>query len=242
MSAADIYEAAAESSELYTLKQTRLAVTNLSDAELIAIYEYRMAKKKSVGRFIYDDLMLAAPFGRCPLCGQRSVSTLDHILPKTLYPALSVTPLNLIPACADCNHVKSNVSPSSADDEPIHPYYDDFDNDLWLHADVVQGSPPAVAFFVTPPAGWSDSVKNRVAKHFSMFKLAALYSSHAAQELNNIKYSLTQLFDRGGETAVQQHLSEQADSRRAANANSWQTATYTALARDSWFCQEGFTA
>ncbi len=242
LSAADIYETAAESSELHTLEQASLAVTSLSDTELIAIYKYRMAKKKAVGRFIYDDLMLAAPFGRCPLCGQRSVSTLDHILPKTLYPALSVTPLNLIPACADCNHAKSNVSPTSVDDEPIHPYYDEFDNELWLHADVVQGSPPAVAFCVTPPVDWPDSVKHRVVKHFSMFKLATLYASQAAQELNSIKYSLSQLFDRGGETAVQQHLSEQADSRRAAHVNSWQTATYTALARDNWFCQEGFAA
>ncbi|MBK3585730.1 HNH endonuclease [Streptomyces sp. MBT57] len=241
-SATDIFETAAKSSALYTLKKARLAVTSLNDTELIAIYKYRMAKKKAVGRFIYDDIMLAAPNGRCPLCGQRSVSTLDHVLPKTLYPALSVTPRNLIPACSDCNHAKSNVSPTSADDEPIHPYYDDFDNDLWLHADVVQSSPPAVAFRVAPPISWPDSVQHRVAKHFSMLKLAPLYTSQAAQELSNIKHSLAQLFDRGGETAVQQHLSEQADSRRAAHVNSWQTATYTALAGDNWFCEEGFAA
>lgn len=242
VSAASSYETAAQSMELHTLNRADFSIPGVSDAEMIAIYKYRMAQKRAVARFIYDDLMLAAPFGRCPLCGQRSVSTLDHILPKTLYPALSVTPLNLIPACADCNHAKSDVAPTDADDEPIHPYYDDFDCDLWLHADVVHSSPPALVFSVTPPADWPETVKRRVAKHFSMFKLAKLYASQAAQELNNINYSLSQLLVQGGKIAVQQHLSEQADSRRAAHTNSWQTATYTALARDDWFCEGGFAA
>ncbi|QXE35911.1 HNH endonuclease [Streptomyces sp. GMY02] len=236
------YESAAESSELYLLDQDELSVASLTGVEMIAIYKYRMAKKKAVGRFIYDELMLAAPDGRCPMCGQRTVSTLDHVLPKTLYPALSVTPLNLIPACSDCNHIKSDAIPVSAENEPIHPYYDDLDGDPWLHAAVVHTSPAAIVFSVAAPINWPDSLKNRVATHFRTFKLAPLYASQAAQELNSIKHYLIQLHARGGGDAVRQHLSGQANSRRMAYANSWQTATYTALADDAWFYQGGFAA
>ena len=73
-----------------------------------------------------------------------------------------------------------------------------------------------------------------------MFRLGALYTSHAAEELLNIRQQLGILLDRAGPSAVQEHLVEQAASRGAHNINSWQTATYEALAQNIWYCLGGF--
>lgn len=45
---------------------------------------------------------------RCPFCGISELSTLDHYLPKELYPEFSVFPKNLVPSCAVCNTRKKD--------------------------------------------------------------------------------------------------------------------------------------
>ncbi|WP_053161421.1 HNH endonuclease [Streptomyces caatingaensis] len=61
----------------------------------------------------------------CPLCGISKVTTIDHQLLKGRYPLLAVVPVNLVPACRDCNTGKGEEAPATAEDQPLHPYYDD---------------------------------------------------------------------------------------------------------------------
>ncbi|MFD0732281.1 HNH endonuclease [Planotetraspora mira] len=240
VAAADSYAAAAQQTMLHSLDDSDFNLSLVSKDEMIEVYERRMAKKEAAGRAIYDDLISAPAHGRCPLCGQRIVSTLDHHLPKTLYPALAVDPLNLVPACADCNKLKMNKAPSASAEETLHPYFDNVENDPWLHAEVIEIAPAAVRFYVSPPPQWNDTLLRRVRLHFKTFNLAALYASQAAQELNNIKYILSQILSKNGPDQVREHLCDQAISRRVANINSWQTATYAALSSSTWFCEGGF--
>ncbi len=46
---------------------------------------------------------------KCPLCGVRDVTDLDHYAPRSIFPEYSVHPKNLIPTCHECNTVKDNV-------------------------------------------------------------------------------------------------------------------------------------
>ena len=149
----------------------------VSTAEMEAVYTQRMAKKSAPGRDAYDELFNSAPNGKCPLCGHRTVSTLDHHLPKAHYPVLAVVPLNLVPACGDCNKSKLAAFPTSASQETLHPYYDNIDGDRWLFAEVVVGTPAAVRFRVRGPANWSAVLADRVALHFRTLGLGALYSA-----------------------------------------------------------------
>lgn len=238
-----MYASAAEKTNLYSLARGDFLLRSVSSEEMIAIYRDRMAKKRAAGRVIYDDIILSAKDGRCPLCGQRSVSTLDHHLPKTVYPSLAVAPLNLVPACADCNKAKSDFVPVSKEEEPLHPYFDSVENECWLKGSVVENFPASIRFFPDPPDVWSLTTQKRVKKHFRSFGLSALYAAQAAQELDNIKYYLTQLYeanDEDGAQRVRDHLQEQAESRRRAQTNSWQTATYQALSESDWYCDGGF--
>ena len=56
------------------------------------------------------DLMAAARNALCPFCGRDQVGTLDHYLPKSRYPELSVLGANLVPACETCNRLKGTSS------------------------------------------------------------------------------------------------------------------------------------
>ena len=137
------------------IHELKALATGVGVEEMEKVYTQRMAKAGSPGRHVYDDILSSSPQGRCPLCTQRLASTLDHYMPKSRFPELAVAPLNLVPACSDCNKAKLAAMPTSAETVTLHPYYDDLGEDVWLRARVVELSPAAIRFDVLPPASWN---------------------------------------------------------------------------------------
>jgi hypothetical protein len=243
----DIVEASNDFAQAMTAGQvtgiaTHVAVGAVTAPELQAVYMYRFAKLESAGRPIYDELLAAAPNDQCPLCGHRQATTLDHFLPKAAYPSLVVAPLNLVPACKDCNKDKLDAVPAAEAEVTLHPYFDNVDDGRWLYAEVLHTHPASFAFYPHAPDGWDPLLAARLVHHFSSFRLGRLYSAQAAVELTNIRFHLQGLHDDGGAPAVAAHLQEQADSRHHAHLNSWQTALYQAMTESAWFCDGGFAA
>lgn len=209
-------------------------------SEMVKTYDRRMAKKGQPGRPIYDLIKLLPDLDRCPFCDHRNISTLDHILPKTQYPIFAVTPVNLVGACTDCNKAKLNISPTCAGDTVLHPYFDRVSDQQWLMAEVVQPAPAALTFHVVDVDEWDDALNARIAHQFKVLKLADLYSRQAARETTDIRLNLQRHYDYGGLAVVRAELRRQWESRKANRVNSWQTATYKALAESDWFCNGGF--
>ena len=235
-------DAAAGRQELHKLSRDTLVGSGVTKEEMEAVYTQRMAKKNAPGRTIYDELISAPIHGKCPLCAQRDVTTLDHHLPKAHYPALAVVPLNLIPACGDCNKAKSDRIPLKAEDVPLHPYFDEIDNERWLLAVMVKTRPAALRFGVKAPLTWGPILKHRVRNHFKTLGLAKLYAAESAEELVNIRYQLIDIHDASGAEEVRLHLQERAESCRRSRRNGWRTAAYEAWAASDWFCKGGFRA
>ena len=240
IAAAERYFVAAEGTALHLLQQPDFRLSEVTADEMIAVYERRMVPMRSRARFIYDELKSAPAHGRCPLCGHRDVTTLDHHLPKSVFPALAVDPMNLIPVCGECNKMKGSRFPQIAEEQTLHPYFDNIDADPWLCGSVLEVAPPTVSFFVSPPACWDETLALRVQLHFKKFGLSALYGSQAANEIAGIKYNLVRMFEAGGTLEVKKYLDGEAASRHAHRVNSWQTALYAALAASEWFCSGGF--
>ncbi|WP_456024666.1 hypothetical protein [Pseudomonas protegens] len=64
----------------------------------------------------------------CPACGEDGQpNTLDHYLPRNLYPELSITPINLSPMCDTCQGIKL-AQTLSHDNKRLYlqPYFDTF--------------------------------------------------------------------------------------------------------------------
>jgi hypothetical protein len=223
---------------LYTIAATTTVDDRITAKEMEKLYKGTFSRKNSPARHLYDKIKTAS--GICPLCAQGRVDTLDHYLAQSLHPALAVTPMNLVPACFSCNKAKLDRQPKSADDQTLHPYFDEVDDEVWLFARVVEDHPPVVRFLANPPTHWPSVKQKRVRTHFMVFELAALYSTYAASELPNLHLDLTKLAARGGPDDLKQHLAEQKESREAVARNSWQGAMYKALSESDWFCTEGY--
>jgi len=239
VSAAADYVQRAENAELHLIHPLA-TIGAVPGNEMVKTYNGRMAKKEQPGRPIYDRIKLLPKNDRCPFCDHRNVSTLDHILPKQLYPFFAVTPVNLVGCCADCNKLKLAVAPTNAFDTILHPYFDDVTTHQWLAAQVIESAPAALTFHVAEVDEWDDALNARIAHQFELLGLADLYSSQAACETANIKANLQLHFDAGGAPAVRSELESQWASRQLNQLNSWQTATYGALANSDWFCDGGF--
>lgn len=67
-------------------------------------------------------------FQFCPSCGEEgSPSTIDHYLPKEVYPHFSVTPVNLTPMCDACQTAKGEKTLDENGHRIfLHPYFDEF--------------------------------------------------------------------------------------------------------------------
>lgn len=234
------FDTKASIAQLHTIVPKDNVANAVTIEEMKSVYTSRMAKKLAPGRSYYDKLMSLPEHGRCPLCSQRVVSTLDHHLPKAHFPSLVVLPLNLIPACKDCNKTKSGDIPGCSEQETLHPYYDDVESFVWIKARMIETIPVAIQFYVDPPEVCETVLIERLRNHFNIFKLASLYSSHAAEELTSIEYVSRKIYRDSGSIELKRYLTEIANGKRSVNSNSWQAALYSCLSESDWFCETRF--
>jgi hypothetical protein len=226
--------------EIYLIDRNAIISTIVNADVLKSIYTDRLVNKKNQGRIIYNSILISAPKEKCPLCNQRIADTLDHYLPKSEYPILAVSPLNLVPACTACNKGKLMDYPTNSEEETLHPYYDDIENENWLNCELLMIKPIIFNYYVQAPLSWDSLLKNRVENHFSSFNINKLYKIHSAQEFENIKHHLEKLFINGGTSLLKEHLLDSYDSRKLIDKNSWQTVFYGCLLNNISFCNGGF--
>ncbi len=236
------YENYSESADWYLFDESNDVNGIVSQAEMEKVYTSRMAKKGAPGREYYNEIKESSTFNICPLCGHRTVEQVDHYLPKSKFPSLVVLPLNLVPSCEKCNKIKLDDSPSNAEEQTLHPYYDDVTTHQWLFAEVRETSPASFRFFVRNVAEFDEELNARINYHFETLELSVLYASQTGAFVSDIRYRLIDLHARAGMNEVRSYLREEEETRSRNNINSWQRAMFQALADSDWFCDGGFNA
>lgn len=213
---------------------------SVTKAELIDLYADHLSATRGAARAVYNAIKNAAPNKLCPLCSIGSVAHVDHHLPKSRYPDLSVLPLNLVPACHFCNDTKKARFPRTKGEQTFHPYYDShLLSQQWIKAKLEHGTPLILVFSVAPPPSWSSIDQQRVARHFSLCGLGTSFGTNASANLVPLRRRLKLLHHRGGAPAVKAHLDEECECH-SNKPNSWQHVFYRTLAADNWFVNGGF--
>ncbi|SDK22190.1 HNH endonuclease [Sediminibacillus albus] len=237
----EIFEDKVKNQRLHTLEPHDNVMSIVTTQEMKNVYNDKFVKKGQPGRDIYDRLLNAPTLNKCPFCGYRVVSTLDHHLPKAKYPTLAVTPTNLIPSCFDCNKTKTAVRPLTPQEETLHPYFDNVEDDLWLKANVIEQFPIVFKYYVDKPDNWDELTFQRVKNHFKVFELGKLFSILAAGELPMRELTLNRIYYKAGSDILRLQLKDYAESVEQVHLNSWQAAMFRALEESEWFIQEYFS-
>ena len=150
--------------------------------------DFTEAEKLALGR-LWDSRRSGGPIDRirkrrgdsltsCPLCGSYSSKSLDHALPKSLFPEFSIVRENLVPACTICNSEEMGTiyKGQTNNERLLHPYFDSWlDKPIWFTSfgDVLD----AAVFTAVPCPSLSAAQQETVAFHLSTV-LGNSWSAH----------------------------------------------------------------
>lgn len=238
------YQVRAVASELHLFpaskwgKGEQIVIGGLTKTQFNDLYSTYMVPSTRPARVYYDKLLNSTPLGKCPLCGFGQVSTLDHFMSKAYYPYFAVLPINLVPACADCNTKKAS-SELTEHSQSSHPYFEapEVESGTWLFASVVETSPATATFSAMPPQHWSDKLCRRIKNHFHDLELASRFAIEAASEMATLSDYLGFL---GTSERISRHLSMTAHLERLHRRNTWKAALYEALSQSAWYQGGGY--
>lgn len=89
---------------------------------------YLSPARESVQAPVLQEMRRRHGLNYCPACGEPGKpNTLDHYLPKNLYPHFCITPLNLFPMCDACQELKDTKTGDATHARFfLHPYFDVF--------------------------------------------------------------------------------------------------------------------
>lgn len=236
------YVAAASNNELHTIAPIEatinpdpVAIETLTKSDLVKVYDNYFVSQDKPARRIYNALLNAAE-ERCPFCGGIGTPrNLDHFLPKAHFPQFSVLPINLVPACRDCNmDGKGHDFAINAEEQIIQPYVDKarFFQDQWIfaiyHAEE-SGEPGNFEYFVHAPHEWPEVDKKRARKHFLNFDLARRYATQAAQFTATVLKQIAAMQAVGLRSEEINTALLTPGVHEAPFANHWQRGMYQAL-------------
>jgi hypothetical protein len=183
-------------------------------------------------------------YNYCPACMIATVakdsSTIDHFLPKTLFPLFYVLPDNLVPMCGDCNRVKRDYFGERIYESLPHPYFDErILLDEWFKITFEEKTPITFKIDV--------SLSNRLAcrrviKHFNIFKLESKCERLLISKYEEEVDFLRERYSEGGGAFLRKYLAF-SYNKRVINDYSpsfYEKALYKALSNSDWFCFEYF--
>ena len=170
----------------------------IEHSDIVNLYE-KLKKNKGASDY-YNKMRNSSK--NCLYCSENLVKCLDHYLPKSDFPLLSITPSNLVPCCNDCNFKLNELSNYNS---PliIHPYfehYDDIFDKQWVYARVPIDQPfftqkdfqgIAVVFYTNfKDTALEASVRNRIEFQFKNLMVDSYISKGSAvlsKELNRLR-------------------------------------------------------
>jgi len=164
----------------------------------------------------------------CPACGEPGApNTLDHYLPKGVYPHFSVTPANLFPMCDACQAEKLEKTGDANNPRFfIHPYFDVFSIPKIVNLVI---APPfgAPTFDVVPSPALQPEEAVLVTSHLKELDIPNRYVRFFRNEHRRLIRNVTKM--RASGQAVQATIEAFRDGHADPTPNSWQHVFYSAV-------------
>jgi hypothetical protein len=163
----------------------RLRALNLKPHEAEALLHcYQGARSNKQSRSPRDRIYarIRALAFECPYCTLPPVKTLDHYLPKALFPEFAILVLNLVPSCSACNRPRDYRN-TARERALIHPYFDTISNERLLVAKVrILAGLPDVKFSVNLSRCTDLSFGRLYKRHFALLRLRTRYRRWAMSD------------------------------------------------------------
>ena len=203
---------------------------------------YRSLDRGRSHRSIRDEILGLARFDVCPYCNVSTVVSIDHALPKSVYPEFSVLAQNLIPACLLCNQKKGDTCFQSRGINLMHPFYVNVPAQpiLFVRVDVAARY-VTWKFFLRQHASMTSAQFDPINSLFKLLDLSDRYYKASVGEVTDRTGDLEEGYRGSGANGVTRYLERAAQSSsRSRGENYWKTALLRGLGNDTSFCNGGF--
>jgi 5-methylcytosine-specific restriction endonuclease McrA len=191
---------------------------------------------------------------RCPLCdqirdmtfGEGDRQDVDHFLPRSSWPELSMVATNLIPICTTCNSkLKKTQCMENGERLFLHPYFDEFIDKVRVNAEVVEVDPLQLNYSLDTSL-LSDEEANIAKTHFERLALNARYLFRVNEEaLATLQKRIRRLIQAGklrDADDVQAEIRDSAnDYRTPDREHCFEAAALAALATCDSYASAFFT-
>jgi len=167
----------------------------------------------------------------CPACGELGrPNTLDHYLPKNLYPHFCVTPVNLFPMCDACQLAKgTKVGDAQSPRFFIHPYFDTFVGEQVLHLEI--NAPFDAPTFTLGIVNDLDPSHDRLIRsHMRELEIERRYASFFRNQHRRLLRLVGAM--RAAGQNVQQTLSSFKQGAAEPSPNAWDYVFYSAVSNN----------
>jgi len=144
-----------------------VTIADFSDVEKAALYNlYDTRRSSGVMKRLRRP---KGGYASCPMCGSSGGGSLDHALPRSIFPEFSIVRENLVPACSICNTDEKGAEYQGKfiHERLIHPYYDQWASaPIW---EVAFGEDlDAVVFTAVPSSILTPGQWSTVAYHLTV--------------------------------------------------------------------------
>jgi len=204
---------------------------------------YQLLARGRALESLRDDVMAASEvnFRYCPLCGVGRVSTIDHYLPRDVYPEFSILADNLVAVCHFCNWRKGTRCGFTSGDSFFHCYLDDLPDDELVKVHVTLGMSVGVAYQILQPDSVDVRIVDCLRTHFNRFDLWTQYQAVASEAMSEQAESFRSIFEANGAEGLREHIHLQAlGATRVMGRNGWRAALLRGLRDSDEFCSGGF--
>ena len=203
---------------------------------------YAALSKGNHQAHLRDTILGSARYDVCPYCNISPVDTLDHVLPRSMYPEFSILALNLVPACGLCNRKKGGTCFRSSGKNLMHPYFMIVPVDPILFAEVVVDNESVTwSFYLQNQGVMGDLAFSAIEATFSLLDLASRFHGFSVGDIVDRMGHFKLMYESGGPARLREYLlQESVSARKSRGANYWKTAILRALGESDPFCHGGY--
>lgn len=189
---------------------------------------YLNPQKNSVQRPILEQLR-SRTLQLCPACGEDGTpNTLDHYLPKDLYPEYSVTAANLFPMCDVCQREKGTKTVNTADERLfLHPYFDQFIGAQVVALEILGPFDAPKTILIKPHPNLDVVQAALIARHLGELNIVKRYHHFFKDEYIRLLKLVNSTRQKGQD--VQMNLEMFRDHALNKSVNSWGHVFYTGV-------------
>ena len=144
---------------------------------------------------------------KCVFCSVTAVDSLDHLLPREVYPEFSVLALNLVPACSRCNRIKDRECFRATGNNLMHPYFTEMPAEPLLFVEIrIRQDAITCHYFLRRDTGIDEEAFSTIENLFGILQLAELYGTHSVGEMQDRLLSMDCIYRMGGSAMLHDYL------------------------------------